>query len=98
MAADLKGKAAGGSELGSHHRRAAQNSSPADAAAPGGPAKRMKKLMEGARAPVEIPEFMYSGRRLNMLRQTYLSLACVGSGNKRQGLFSRPRRDALLPA
>ena len=83
MAADLKGKTAEDSGWGAHHRRKAQNSSLGDAAAPSrGPAKRMKKLMEAARAPAEIRESMDSGRRLNILRQTDLSLARASSGIK----------------
>ena len=59
-----------------------------DAAAPsGGPAKRMEKLKEETRAPPEIREFMDSGGRLNILRRTDLSLACVSSGIKCWGLF-----------
>ena len=55
MAADLKGKTAGESELGSHHRREAQILSLDDAAVPSGsPTKRMKN----ARALAEIWERM----------------------------------------
>ena len=80
MAANLKRETADGSELGSHHRRESQGLSLDDAAAPSGaPAKRMEKLMQDARAPAEIREFMDSGARLNMLRQTDLSTPCVSS-------------------
>ena len=71
MAADLKGESAEESELGSHRRREAQSLSLDDAAAPfGGPAERMEKFMQAARAPTEIREFADSCGRLNMLRQT----------------------------
>ena len=47
----------------------------------------MEKLKEETRAPPEIREFMDSGGRLNILRRTDLSLACVSSGIKCWGLF-----------
>ena len=47
----------------------------------------MKKLMEDARAPAEIRECVDSGKRLNVLRQTDLCLACVGSGIRCWRLF-----------
>ena len=81
MAAELEGEFAEESELGSHHLREAQNLSVGDAAAPAGaPAKRTRKLMQDARAPAEIREFMDSGGKLNVLRRADLSLACVSSG------------------
>ena len=48
----------------------------------GGPTNRTKKWGETARTPAEFREFMDSGRRLDILRQTDLSLACVRAGLK----------------
>ena len=47
----------------------------------------MKHLIEAARSPAEIREYMYSGGRLNILRQSNLVLPCVGSGLKCWVLF-----------
>ena len=88
MAAELKGKSFEESELRSHHVRGAQNLSPGDPAAPaGGPANRMRRLMQDAGAPAAIREFMDSGGKLDVLRQADLSAARVSSGIKCWGLI-----------
>ena len=98
MAADLKGKSAEESEWGSHRRRDAQGLSLDDAAVPScGPAKRMMKVTQDARSPAEIRESMYSGRRLNMIRQTDLRLARVSSGIKFSEALLRPQHDTTFP-
>ena len=47
----------------------------------------MKKLIDSGKTPADLREFMESGRRLGVLRQTDLSSACVSSGLKCWGLF-----------
>ena len=67
--------------MGTHHLREAQKVSPGDdRASSGGPKRRMGKLIEAARGPAEIRECMGSWGRLNILRQTDLSLPCGSPG------------------
>ena len=53
----------------------------------GGPPKRAGKLVKSEVAPAEIRECMGSGRRLNILRRSDLSLERLSSGLKRRGIF-----------
>ena len=83
MAAELRGESAGSPNMGLHHLREAQLLSLGDGnASLGSPTRRIRKLVESARAPAEIREGMDSRRRLNILRLSDLSLACVSSGLK----------------
>ena len=88
MAAELLGNSADESNLGEHHRREVRRLSLGDALASlGGPSKRMKKLIDAARAPAGIREFLDSGRKLKLLRQTDLSFQRISSGLRCWGLF-----------
>ena len=91
MAAELTGDSAKESSMGAHLVREAHKFSLGDDQAfPGGPTKRVRKLIEYAGAPAEIREFTDSGRRLNILRQTDLSWLCVSSSLECWGSSSTP--------
>ena len=88
LAEQIRGDSAEESAVGTHHSREARTLGlDGQDGPPGGPSKRMKKLMQDAKAPAEIREFMDSGRMLNVLKQTDLSLACVSSGLRCWGVF-----------
>ena len=88
MAAELKGESAEESKLETHHLRDAHELSlDTGEASVGGPAERIKKFAQDARAPAAIREFMGSGRKLNVPRRADLSLACVSSRLRRWGVF-----------
>lgn len=91
LAAEFKGDSAEESSVGTHHLREAQKLTlDDDQATPGAPAKRMGKLIEAAKAPAEPREYMDSGRGLNVLGRTDMSLQWVGSGLKCRGRFRDP--------
>ena len=88
VAAELRGASAEGSIIGSHNLRTAQALNLDEKLGDlGGVLKGPEKLVETSRAPAEICEFMDSGRRLKILRQSDRWSACVSSGHKRSGLF-----------
>ena len=90
LAAELKGDRAESSILSRHHVREAQLLCLGDHAggfAARDPTRGMKKLIDSDKTLAVLREFMESGGRLNVLRQTDLSLACVSSGLKCWGLF-----------
>ena len=90
LAAELKGDRDENSILGRRHLREAHSLSLGDQAgglSSGGPARKMKKPIDSDKTPAELRGFLESCGRLNVLRQTDLSLACVSSGLKCWGLF-----------
>ena len=67
--------------MGLHSPHKAQIFSVVEASASlGRPTKRMQKLVDTARVPAKVREYMASGRKLNILRQLDLIVACVSSG------------------